>query len=1381
MLFPLSPAAALVSVCALSAATPDWKEAPALAADPAQIQAAFAKVPARAGFPVSELLEDSFFSVDAAGKRSSRYRYIFRIDQASAIESWSTVTMGWTSWFEEKPSIQARVITPDGREHRLDPATIGEFSPEQNSPELFTDHRQLKAPLPRLEKGAIVEVEIKTQEHRPFSPAGVRGSLSLWQSVPVQQTIAVLEVPAGAPLKWKLNGLPGIQPKVQTTAGRTRLTIELGPTMPPAKGEANEVPDEHLKPSLTYGTTPDWNKAATEYLALVEQQMKGTDLKAWVQETLQGAQGREESLRRIVAALHKRVRYTGLEFGEASIVPRPPAETLRRGYGDCKDKATLLLALLREAGIPAHLALLRTGPGLDYTPEIPGLSAFDHVIVYLPGPTPLWIDATVPTALPGELPIPDLDRNALVISADTLTVLKTPTVTAAQNQTRETMEVFLATEGPGRVLETTAGSGPSGIGLRGEYLGVDPKRTRENLKDYVDRIYKTKEMGRLEYEGADDLSRPFSLVVEALKSPIARTALSDAAVGTNPWPLVEALSNALQPGKPEEDTSDSGTEPKPAETKKETPRRSAFQFAAPYSREARWIVHVPQGFAHDALPASRTLMFGPARLTQTYSAQPDGTIQAVYAFDSGPQRWTAAQVNEARTAIKAFGEEKIPMLVFQQVGEALLSEGKIKEALVEFRKLQAQQPDKAAPMIRLARAQLAGGLGESARETARKATRTEATSALSFQTLGWILQHDLIGRRFKPGWDRAGAISAYRKAIALDPKNRDARMDLAILHEFDEHGERYAPGTELPEAIKLYRALEDEEKNDTVADNLMVCLARCERFQEAHDLALARQPGARRDGWLVAMKTCTKGLETALAESRQIFQDLATRRAAFLNAADVLVNYRRYAEASRLLNEGASGNDKMAQIRARADLMAKTTRYETRVIDPKDPRAPVIRLLQLTGYRHPKPEQILECYSEAQRAGLKPEAGLEAMKELRSAFTKQGVAPEVASDLALSLSEFSLDGDADTGYRVRATLFESATATFLIAEQKGTYRIAGTTGDLVTIGREVLWQTDHDNLKAARSALDYVVNLVRGGDDKDPLYSHPLRRLWEKGSQGTLAEIRQAGASMTVYDATETKGLKILQEAQAASLPASKTGAIQQALYIAMIRKQDFAASEKTAEALFAAHPTSKIARRLRGASLLSARKWSEALRFIDAELAKDPDDSDLMDMKPTALFRAGHVQDSEDFLVKQIARGKASPGDFNNLAWDHVARGMVDSRTLEYARKGTQGTGERSAAAAHTLATVLAELGRTAEARETILREIGMSDKDQPRGADWFTLGRIAESLGELDAAIACYQKVTPEENEPADDPRGCLVLAKRRLAGLTKPSTGNTLKLKL
>ena len=55
----------------------------------------------------------------------------------------------------------------------------------------------------------------------------------------------------------------------------------------------------------------------------------------------------------IVDYLDREVRYTGIEFGEAAIVPHDPAETLAKKYGDCKDKATLLVAMLRAAGIPA--------------------------------------------------------------------------------------------------------------------------------------------------------------------------------------------------------------------------------------------------------------------------------------------------------------------------------------------------------------------------------------------------------------------------------------------------------------------------------------------------------------------------------------------------------------------------------------------------------------------------------------------------------------------------------------------------------------------------------------------------------------------------------------------------------------------------------------------------------------------------------------------------------------------------------------------------------------------------------------------------------------------------------------------------------------------
>ena len=90
-----------------------------------------------------------------------------------------------------------------------------------------------------------------------------------------------------------------------------------------------------------------------------------------------------------------------MEFGKGAIVPRSSRETLARRYGDCKDQATLLVAMLRVAGIRAQVALLRTGRYADVAPALPGLGDFDHAIVYIPGDRPMWIDPSARCARPG--------------------------------------------------------------------------------------------------------------------------------------------------------------------------------------------------------------------------------------------------------------------------------------------------------------------------------------------------------------------------------------------------------------------------------------------------------------------------------------------------------------------------------------------------------------------------------------------------------------------------------------------------------------------------------------------------------------------------------------------------------------------------------------------------------------------------------------------------------------------------------------------------------------------------------------------------------------------------------------------------------------------
>ncbi|MFO1174943.1 MAG: DUF3857 domain-containing transglutaminase family protein [Paracoccaceae bacterium] len=75
------------------------------------------------------------------------------------------------------------------------------------------------------------------------------------------------------------------------------------------------------------------------------------------------------------------IRYVGLEMGVGGYYARTPAEVAESGYGDCKDKALLLVATLKALGITGHVALANLDHGLALPRQTPAIGAFDHMIV----------------------------------------------------------------------------------------------------------------------------------------------------------------------------------------------------------------------------------------------------------------------------------------------------------------------------------------------------------------------------------------------------------------------------------------------------------------------------------------------------------------------------------------------------------------------------------------------------------------------------------------------------------------------------------------------------------------------------------------------------------------------------------------------------------------------------------------------------------------------------------------------------------------------------------------------------------------------------------------------------------------------------------------
>ncbi len=91
----------------------------------------------------------------------------------------------------------------------------------------------------------------------------------------------------------------------------------------------------------------------------------------------------EEDIINIIRFVQNEIRYKGENHGIFSHTPKKPQHTLDKRYGDCKDKSNLLIALLKQKGIEAHLVLVATDYGHKIHQLNPSPLHFNHMIVHI--------------------------------------------------------------------------------------------------------------------------------------------------------------------------------------------------------------------------------------------------------------------------------------------------------------------------------------------------------------------------------------------------------------------------------------------------------------------------------------------------------------------------------------------------------------------------------------------------------------------------------------------------------------------------------------------------------------------------------------------------------------------------------------------------------------------------------------------------------------------------------------------------------------------------------------------------------------------------------------------------------------------------------------
>lgn len=1314
-----------------------WEEA-FLSSEPRRLLAAAAEATARTrDEDVVVLLDEVHYRLDGQRRGEARYRLVYRVLTDAGAREWASVAASHAPWFEARPRIRARVVTADGLAHELDPATIAEVAAGDDDGLTYTDRRTLRAPLPAIARGAVVEQEILVTDTAPLFEAGTQFRFFFGSGVPTLRARVVVDAPEGLSLHHVLRGLEGGVVERERAAGRVRLTVQAGPLGPLPEPEPWMPADKPRQPYFALATGESWAHVAEAYSRVVDAQV-GVPSPAVARPGIR----RDAVAARLIQRLHREVRYTGIEFGEAAIVPRSPNEVLRRRYGDCKDKSALLVSWLRAEGVPAFLALLSTGPGADIDPGLPGFGLFDHAIVVLPGEPMLWIDATDEFGRVNELPVGVRDRLTLIAAPGTTDLVRTPAAAAADNVLRKTREYHLEASGAGRVVETTVTTGSVERAFRSFYSHAEPAALRDSQERYAREEHGTSEVTSAENSDPRDLRAPFRVRVESRTADLPARTGTQSVVSISPAGLFARLPDAI------------GTEP--------AERRTPYVLPDPHRVEWSYRIVPPAGYVPQRLPQPTQATFGNASLEIAFAAGADGVVEGRLVFDTGARRIEPEAYRGFALAVRDWRAREPLQVVFEDHAQALLAAGRTCEGLAALRAAVAAAPRSAGARIRLADALLATGFGEAARDEARQAVQLAPASAEAHRTLGWVHEHDLLGRRFRPGYDRAVAISAYAKAKEVDPSHLVARASLAILHEFDERGQHYGRGADLEAAIREWQALPPELVNDQTRQNLLYALAYAGEFDRALEVARAQPESDLRNEAILLLTAARRGVAAALRQAQDFFATPAARRDALLRVGNSLIEMRRYAEGSALLAESVAGAEDAAERRARAALFARVRRAETLEFPPDDPRTPVRRLFALLASSPSEKVDVLDLaglfdLSTTEREAVRgdPEAFRRGFTAAMRAVAGGGQLTASTFDAVLSLAEFHAEGEPAVGYRVTIGFGTNRKAMFVV-RRGDTYVLLAFEDDLEPLAVRALDAADRGDLAAARQWLDWARDAVRGGA---PVFA----RLWGKGHADGINAVRLAAASLFRSPARVHQGIQALQVGREVLPAGPQRAALDEGrLWLLLQAKRD-AEALALLQGWDREHPTHPLPFLMRSFVLSQLGRDADVRALAEARLRDAPDDVDAAQVLSQALMRLGAFEEAESVFARMAARGTLQDGDLNNRAWLAVLRDRVDASTLDWARQSTQK--QARAANLHTLATLYAEAGHVSEARQLLARAIADKPGDTPGPDDWYVVGRLQEHCGLAAAARLSYERVVSGAASRQD---GAATLARRRLAQL-------------
>ncbi len=369
---------------------------------------------------IQELKSHVRFDNDGTGYREMEMRVL--VNSALGVQQWGQLVVGYSEDNEQVDIPYVRVIKPDKSVITAPLDNVQDMTaPVLRQAPMYTDYRQKHITVPSLMPGDTLEYKMITKVVKALAPNQFWFEYDFDHDNIILNEELELDVPRGRSIELKTTP----EYKIQQVRDEGDRTIYTWTSSNLVHKTAEELKKERIKkykerdlytPAIQLTTFKNWQEVGEWYAALQKDRAQPTpEIRAKALELTKDKKTDEEKIRAIYNYVAPEYRYVSLSFGVGRYQPHTASEIFANKYGDCKDKHTLLEAMLASIGIEADPVLINSWRKLDE--EVPSPSQFDHVISYVePKTMKLWLDTTPEVAPFGLLSYQIRGKKALWVS-----------------------------------------------------------------------------------------------------------------------------------------------------------------------------------------------------------------------------------------------------------------------------------------------------------------------------------------------------------------------------------------------------------------------------------------------------------------------------------------------------------------------------------------------------------------------------------------------------------------------------------------------------------------------------------------------------------------------------------------------------------------------------------------------------------------------------------------------------------------------------------------------------------------------------------------------------------------------------------------------------